>query len=474
VTQRQVLDPRTGEVERLLAPPAPHELSACCERLRSAQPEWERSGVRARATALRRWADVLAADQAVLDALCRDTGRLRESVLERDQVVGMLRRWADDAPVLLDPGPGRTSAVARISVQQQLRAYPLVGVISPWNFPLLLGLIDAVPALAAGCAVVVKPSEVTPRFVAPLARALEQVPELSAVLAVVEGDGSTGAALVEQVDLVCFTGSVPTGRLVAEAAARAFVPAFLELGGKDPAVVLADADLDRASSALVWGGMANAGQSCLSVERVYVEEPAHDELVDRLVDKASRLRFAWPDPTDGEIGPVIDPQQADVLQRHLCDALASGAAAPCGGALRRLGGGWWCEPTVLTGVDHSMLVMTEETFGPVLPVMPVRDVEQAVALANDSAYGLSGAVFAGSERRALAVAERLDAGAVSVNDAALTAIVRDGEKHSFKGSGLGGSRMGPAALLRFVRKKALLVNGSPAADPWWFDSKAGG
>jgi succinate-semialdehyde dehydrogenase/glutarate-semialdehyde dehydrogenase len=463
-----VRDPRTGQIERRLAPPSPDELARIVARLRNSQDRWARIGPDGRAAVLRRWADELVAAEDLQAALIRDTGRLVESRIEQQQTAAMTRRWADEAPPMLADEPERPSAVPGVSVRQGGRPYPLVGVISPWNFPLLLGLIDAVPALAAGCAVLVKPSEVTPRFVEPLMRTVRAAPGLADVLAVIEGAGDTGAAMVPLVDAVCFTGSVPTGRVVGEAAARAFVPAFLELGGKDPAIVLAGADLDRASSAVLWGGTANAGQSCLSIERVYVDATVHSDFVDRLTRKAQALRLAWPHPEDGQIGPLIDAEQAGIISRHIDDARAKGAAVRCGGRMQRHGGGWWCPPTVLTGVDHSMLVMTEETFGPVLPVMPFTDVDEAVRLANDTPYGLSAAVLAGTVDEALAVARRLDAGAISINDVALTAMVRDGEKHSFKASGLGGSRMGPAALRRFVRRQAFLVNDRADADPWWY------
>ncbi len=466
-----VRDPRTGQIERRLEPPSIEELTTFAGRLRAGQSRWERLGADGRAAVLRLWADELAAADDLLAALVRDTGRRNESVLEQQQVATMARRWAGEAPPMLAESE-LDSAVPGIRVRQSNRPYPLVGVISPWNFPLLLGLIDAIPALAAGCAVLVKPSEVTPRFIDPLMRTVRAVPDLADVLAVVEGAGPTGEALIGLVDAICFTGSVPTGRLVGEAAARAFIPAFLELGGKDAAVVLGDADLDRASSAVLWGGTANAGQACQSIERVYVDATVFDAFVDRLVAKALRLRFAWPRLVDGQIGPLIDPDQALVIQGHLDDAVAKGATVRCGGQVVRHGHGWWCRPTVLTGVDHSMAVMTEETFGPVLPVMPFIDLDEAVRLANDTCYGLSAAVFAGSVEEALAVAQRLDAGAVSINDAALTAIVRDGEKHSFKASGLGGSRMGPASLRRFLRRQAFLINHGTNADPWWYPAES--
>ncbi|GLX02550.1 aldehyde dehydrogenase family protein [Microtetraspora sp. NBRC 16547] len=464
----QVRDPRTGEIHRELCPPAPAELAEAAARLRAAQPRWAALPAERRAAALLTWREEIAgAQDELVAALTSDTGRLTESVLEVGSVLGMLERWAGQAPELLTPPPPLQAAIPGIEIRGAGVPYPLVGVISPWNFPLLLGLIDAIPALAAGCAVLAKPSEVTPRFIAPLMKTAAQVPDLADVITMVEGDGATGASIVRLVDAVAFTGSVPTGRIVAAAAAEAFIPAFLELGGKDPAIVLAGADLDRASSSVLWGATANAGQSCLSIERVYVEEAAYEEFLDLLVRKAGRLTLAYPGPGDGQIGPLIDPAQAAVIERHLTDALEKGATVRCGGRMERLGGGRWCLPTVLTDVDHGMLVMTEETFGPIVPVMRVRDADHAVELANDSSYGLSAAVFASDSASALSVADRLLVGAVSVNDSGLTAFVHEGEKNSFNSSGLGGSRMGPASLSRFLRRRSYLINNSTGPDPWW-------
>lgn len=453
----QVRNPLTGEIDRALAPPSPAQLAETAAGLRAAAPAWRSAD---RGAIMSRFAEALAADDDLLAALVADTGRVGESVLERQIVAGMIKRWVQQAPQLLAAPADEPTSLPGIVVGGEAVPYELVGVISPWNFPLLLGLIDAVPALAAGCAVLVKPSEVTPRFIEPLMRLVpEEMP-----LTVVEGGGETGAAMIGLVDTLVFTGSVPTGRVVAEAAARAFVPAFLELGGKDPAIVLAGADLDRAASAILWGGTANAGQSCQSIERVYVERPVHDEFLALLAAKAAAVSLTC---EGGPIGPLIAADQADVIARHLADAVARGAVVHTGGKIEEHGGGLWCRPTVLSGVDHTMAIMTEETFGPVLPVMAVTGVDEAVALANDSDYGLSGAVFAGSEEAARAVARRLDVGAVSVNDASLTALVHEGEKNSFKLSGLGGSRMGPASIRRFFRRRSHLVNRSTDADPWW-------
>lgn len=445
-------DPLTGAVGRPLAPLSGEQLTAVAAELRS-MPS-------APLDALSRFGAALAADDDLLAALVADTGRVGESVLERQIVAGMVDRWVRQAPALLASPPDEPASLPGIVIGNEAVPYGLVGVISPWNFPLLLGLIDAIPALAAGCAVIVKPSEITPRFIEPLMRLVpDELP-----LRVVEGDGRTGADLVGLVDALVFTGSVPTGREVAEAAARAFIPAFLELGGKDPAIVLDGSDLGRAASAILWGGTANAGQSCQSIERIYVAQDAHQDFLGILVDKAAGVGLTC---EGGPIGPIIDAAQADVIARHLADAVARGAVVHTGGKIEEHGGGLWCRPTVVSGVDHSMLVMTEETFGPILPVMAVSGADEAVRLANDSPYGLSAAVFAASEQDARAVAVRLEAGAVSVNDASLTALVHEGEKNSFKQSGLGGSRMGKASIARFVRRRAQLINRSTAADPWW-------
>ncbi|MEO8445831.1 MAG: aldehyde dehydrogenase family protein, partial [Gammaproteobacteria bacterium] len=345
----------------------------------------------------------------------------------------------------------------------QLVPYPLVGAISPWNFPVALSLIDTVPALLAGCAVFVKPSEVTPRFVDPLKKSLAEVPELARVLAIEAGDGGTGAALVGQVDVVCFTGSVATGRKVAVAAAERFIPAFLELGGKDPAIILPSANLEDAADAILRGSVVASGQVCLALERVYVHESRHDAFVDLLVSKAKQVQLNYPDINRGDLGPLIFDRQADIIDAHLDDAVAKGATIRCGGKSENLGGGRYCRATVVTDVDHTMKLMTDETFGPVIPVMSYRTVDEAVALANDSEYGLSAAVFAGTLDEARAVAERVNAGGLSLNDAALTRETYEAEKNSFGYSGLGGSRMGAAGLLRFYRKKALLMQtGKPA------------
>jgi succinate-semialdehyde dehydrogenase / glutarate-semialdehyde dehydrogenase len=467
----QVRNPRTGKIDCAIIPLSSDLLEDRCLRLRREQIRWQQIGVEGRIEALQKLKQaILERRDRLTEDLVNDTGRLSISVLEIDSFLSGIDRWCKLAPELLQESEKDTS-IPFIHLQQTAVPYPLVGVISPWNFPLLLSTIDTIPALLAGCAVIVKPSEIAPRFIGPLMAAISTVPHLRDVLTFVEGGGETGATLIESVDLICFTGSVATGRKVAAAAANRFIPACLELGGKDPAIVLESANLELAASAILWGSAINTGQSCLSIERIYVAESIFEAFVDKLVTKAECLQLAYPTLESGEIGPIIAERQAAIISDQLVDAIAKGAVVRCGGQVEQKDGGWWCRPTVLTQVDRTMKVMTEETFGPIMPIMPFSTVEEAIKLANDTIYGLSAAVFAAEESEALAVARQIDAGAISINDAGLTALIYEGEKNSFKYSGLGGSRMGSAGLMRFMRKKAFLVKTNSIPDPWWFGDR---
>jgi succinate-semialdehyde dehydrogenase/glutarate-semialdehyde dehydrogenase len=269
--------------------------------------------------------------------------------------------------------------------------------------------------------------------------------------------------MIDRVDAVCFTGSVKTGRKVGEQAASGFIPAFLELGGKDPAIILPDADLPLAARAVIRSAVGMTGQACQSLERVYCHESVADNFITVLLEQLRALSLTCSEDGQGDIAPLIFEDQAETIQAHVDDALAKGATCLLGGKPVRAGGVWY-PPTVLTGVTQDMRVMQEETFGPVIPISTFSSAEEAVALANDSSFGLSAAVFSADQAVAIAVAEGLQVGAVSINDASLTGVVNDVEKNSFRFSGMGGSRMGSAGLTRFIRKRALLIQtGEPAA-----------
>ncbi|MEY4106639.1 MAG: hypothetical protein RL181_981 [Bacteroidota bacterium] len=467
-------NPRTGEEDYTFPLPTEEDLQKLCDALRKEQSHWASQGVEARIGALQAWkAEAQSKMDDLVAALAHDTGRRAESLLEAQLLLSSIERWCGIARDFFAEKTTRPSSVPFIEIHQETVPYPLVGIISPWNFPLLLSIIDAIPALLAGCAVVVKPSEITPRFIEPLQASIDAVPGLSSVFRYVAGDGQTGERLLPKLDLICFTGSVATGKKVYKSAAEHFIPCFLELGGKDPALVFEGADLDQASSSILWGSCVNCGHSCLSIERVYVQESIFDEFVERLTAKARAIRLAWPEMENGELGPIISARQADILNAHLKDALDKGATLHCGdNACQSLGGGLWLRPTVLSQVHHGMLVMTEETFGPIIPVMPFRNTEEALRLANSTQFGLSAAVFAATWQEAEHIGLHIEAGAVSINDCALTAIIHEGEKQSFKYSGMGGTRMGPGALRRFFRQKAMIVKKAGVVSPWWWKPQA--
>lgn len=458
-----VTNPRTGSVDYQFVPADAASVRETAQRLRAGQKRWVEGGFGYRAQVLEKWAqEVEKAADAITQALVTDTGRYTISRSEVVSTPKKIRRWAKLGPDYAAETLQHSEEVPSVSFKPQYVPYQLAGIISPWNFPVSLSLIDALPALVAGCAVIIKPSEVTPRFVEPLRATVRAVPELAAVFDILPGDGETGAALVDVVDIICLTGSVRTGRKVAEAAGKRFIPAFLELGGKDPAVVLPGADLDRAVEAILRQGVVNSGQVCLSTERIYVHESVHDEFVDRLAAKARAVEINYPDIHRGHLGPIISPTQAAIIDEHIDDALAKGAKIITGGKVETHEGGKWCRATVMTHVGHDMKLMRDETFGPILPVMPFRTKEEAVALANDTEFGLSAAVFGPTAEAALEVAHEINAGGLSINDAGVQSLTTEAEKTSFGYSGLGGSRMGPAGIMRFFRKKALMIQeGKP-------------
>lgn len=462
-----VRNPRTGAVDFSLAVSPPEEVAAKAAQLRANQPAWAALGLEGRIAVMQRWlGEVGKRANAIAEADAVDTGGCHTSYLQGFITMGNIGGWIEDAAGALGRAivEGPSKAMPQVDVRTQLVPYPLVGVISPWNAPMMLALLDAVPALFAGSAVLLKPSEITPRFVEPLFESVRAVPELAAVFDYVMGDGATGQNVIAQADLICFTGSVPTGRKIAVACAERLIPCFLELGGKDPVIVTASADLERATTAVLRGAVHATGQVCFSVERIYVDQSIHDAFVALLVEKARKVRVNSDDPRAGHLHPFTFAPQAKIVEQHLADAVAKGATILTGGKVEEIGGGLYMYPTVVTGVNHDMILMREETFGPVLPVMPFRTIDEAVALANDTSFGLTASVIAGTPEEALPIAERVNAGSVFMQDTFLTfGKNRTIGTNSFGFSGLGGSRTGPDSILRFVRRKALMTqHGEPA------------
>jgi succinate-semialdehyde dehydrogenase/glutarate-semialdehyde dehydrogenase len=459
-----VRNPRTGEIDMQIAPASAEEIAAICARLRQSQEPWGRAPIVHRIEVMKEWAESLQAHkEALIEADSIDTGGGQISRVAPDMVIGSIRRTCAIAPAIFEQArrAGSAPGTPHIQYDTNLRPYSLAGIIGPWNAPLMLSTLHAIPALFAGCAVIVKPSEVAPRFVEPMMETIRKIPELANVLAYVVGDGKTGEAIVENADIINFTGSVPNGRKVAEACARRFIPAILELGGKDPVIITATADLDRAVKAVLRGAVTSTGQVCFSIERIYVHEKVHDAFIGRLVKEAERVELNYPDPNRGQIGPFIAERQAAIVDDHLDDAVAKGAVIRTGGKSENLGGGLYMRPTVLTGVTHEMKIMKDETFGPVMPVMKFRTEDEAVRLANDTYFGLSAAVIAGTEEEARRIGDRLDAGMVSLQDTFLTfaGFGAGLQADSFKFSGMG-SRAG---IMAFLRRQGVLLNtGEPA------------
>ena len=428
---------------------------------RAARPGWEALGFQGRAQVLRRAQGWLVDHRdRVIDTIVAETGKTYEDALiaEFNYAASSFGFWAKNAPKFLADEKLRSASPFVFGRKLVVRYQPLglVGVIGPWNYPLTNSFGDCIPALAAGNAVILKPSEVTPMTSLLMDEMLRDVGVPADVFQVATGRGETAQALIDEVDMVMFTGSTRTGKKVMERAAQTLTPVALELGGKDPMIVLDDADLERAANAAVYYSMQNSGQTCISVERVYVEEPVYDEFVAKVTEKARALRQGVPaGPASVEVGAITSPPQMDIIEDHVEDARRKGARVVVGGHARR-GGGHFFEPTVLVDVDHTMKAMTEETFGPTLPIMKVRDAEEALRLSNDSQYGLGASVFTKDVRRGEQLARRMESGAVVVNDAMLNYSALELPMGGWKASGLG-TRHGPGGIRKYCAEQAIVI-----------------
>jgi acyl-CoA reductase-like NAD-dependent aldehyde dehydrogenase len=454
--------PATGQVVGSVPVATADEVEAVAARLRAAQPRWQQMGVEARARWLGKWRDwMLDHSDELLTLLQLETGKSWGDTGIEIAAVQIINYWIDTAAEFLADQPVRPWGAANVAKKLTIvyEPYQLVGVITPWNGPLSVPLLDVPAALMAGCAVLSKPSEI-----APLAwrAAVEGWKQIGApdVLDAVFGFGETGAALVDVVDYMMFTGSLNTGRRIAAAAAQRLIPCSLELGGKDAMIVCADADIDRAVDGAVWGGFVYTGQVCISVERVYVEEPVYDEFVKKLVAKTSELRVGMDAGHDYscEIGSMTTEQQLAIVSRHVDDAVSKGAKVLVGGKLGGPGSaGLFYQPTVLVDVDHDMDCMREETFGPTLPVMKVRDAAEAIEKANDSPLGLSGSVWTRDKDKANALARQLNTGTVNINNV-ITGLLQFGvPMPAWNESGLGSRSGGAEGIRKYCRQKSIVA-----------------
>lgn len=467
-----VRNPATLQVVGELAVAQPADVVAAVERGRVAQASWRQTSLAQRAQILYRLRDLLLDEgEKLADILTSETGRPRAEVYGNElfylcDAIGM---WAKKSSVYLRPEKIRPS-FPLLKAKKVISAYQphgVIGIISPWNFPLTLTLGEAIPALMAGNAVVIKPSELTPLsalFGAEIA-AKSGFPEN--LLQVVAGYGAAGEALIDCADMIAFTGSVETGKKVMRRAADRLLPVSLELGGKDPMIVLKDADLDRAAGACVWGALMNCGQTCTSIERVYVEAPVYAQFVDKIVARVQAIRQG-PSENEVEVGCLTSEAQLKEIETQVDEALAKGAKALTGGRRNPNLPGYYYEPTVVVDADHSMKLLTEETFGPIIPIVKVKDADDALRMANDSRYGLSGCVFAGDKALAQRLAEEMNNGSVSINDSLVSFIVTDAPMGARKDSGFG-YRHGAAGIRKFCQQKTIVIDrfGLKEEFPWY-------
>jgi acyl-CoA reductase-like NAD-dependent aldehyde dehydrogenase len=451
-----ILNPATGAVAGQVRWTDPADVPGIAAKLAEAQRGWDKMGAKGRAKAMAKFAVWLGDHRGEIEELLiKETGKSRADAMQEVPLLIMIASYyikTMEKALAPETRPPSLPALAIKKITVHYRPRPVVGVIAPWNYPVANALMDAIGALAAGCAVLLKPSERTPLTAKVLARGWREsgAPD---VFALAQGAREVSEAVIDNVDFVQFTGSTATGRKVMERAARRLTPVSLELGGKDPMIVLEDADIDLAAHAAVWGAMFNAGQTCVSVERVYVLEPVHDKFIDAVVRDVKALAVGAGEGHN--FGAMIDDQQLAIVEQHVADAKAKGARVLTGGE-RVSGPGSFYPPTVLVDVDHSMACMTEETFGPTLPIMKVSSVAEAIRLSNDSPYGLSASVFSRDIDRAKEIAQQLDCGAVNVNDVISNLMCTTAPMGGWKASGIGARFGGAEGLRKYCRVETVV------------------
>ena len=476
VLNKTVVDtnPATGEVLAELACATADEVNAAVLRARTAQPKWQATPVSNRIEVLRRFQSLLRdRTQEAAQLICREAGKPTAEAITTEVLVVLdaaefcirtAHRFLRDQP--LPHGNLAMKSKRGLLVREP---YGVIGIISPWNYPFSTPAVETLGALITGNAVVIKPSEFTPLAALELQKLMHAAGLDPDLLQVVIGEGSTGAALIDSsIDKLIFTGSVATGKRVAEAAARRLLPVVLELGGKDPMIVLPDVDLDVATSGALWGAFMNTGQTCLSVERCYVDRAIYEDFLRLMAEKIRKLRVGNGLNSEVEMGPLINERQLRTVEAHVNDAVERGARLVAGGRrLTELGSNFYA-PTLLADVTPDMRVLQEETFGPVLPIAAFSTVSEAIALANHSEFGLAASVWTRNRKFGELVARQIKAGTVMINDMISCFGISEAPHGGFKQSGIGRTH-GEMGLAEMVQVKYIDSDLLPKMKKvWWY------
>jgi succinate-semialdehyde dehydrogenase/glutarate-semialdehyde dehydrogenase len=451
----KVRNPRTGMFDYEIFPLEPDELADKVAAMRDAQIDWKNKGLSYRIDSLKSWKTVLTEQKELLiETLTIDTGRKSETILEVEFLLNSIDHWCDLATVFFVKSEKEKSSVSTIDSESEKYSYGLIGIISPATFPLFYAIFDAIPALLSGCSVILKPDRLTPRFSEVLVNSLVELSQFESVFGFINGGLDVELELTKLCDKVHFTGDRNTAKEILKVANDNLLPIHLALGGKSVAIVSETADIERATSAILWGSAFNAGQLGNSIESIYVHRNIYHQFLSRLVGKANLLEYAYPTVENGQLGPVISEKQVEVINDLLQDAINKGAEIKAGARVcEKLGGGFYCRPTVLTNVTQEMNLLKQEYSAPLLPVITFFNLDDVIDLVNNIENKGIGAVFAGNDDEAIQIASQLNFSVVAINDVPLNSLLPEINSKRFN---------------MFLKEKTFLINTQNKKSDWWY------
>ena len=469
-----VINPATLEEAGSVVVSTADQMRETVARAREVQKSWAALGFSQRGRMLKRVRDaIIDGKEEIAEVISSETGKpLAESYMEMMYVCDGIGFWTKNAPRFLADRQLRPHLLKSKKAYTTYKPRGVIGMITPWNYPLVLSVGEAIPALAAGNAVVIKPSSTTPLSTVIPCRIAEEAGLPAGLLTAIAGPGQLGWELIDEVDMVSFTGSVETGRKIQIKCAEQLKPTTMELGGKDPMIVCEDANLERAANGCVWGSLTNTGQVCMSVERVYVHEKVYDQFVEKVVEKVGRLSQGPPSEY-ADLGSMTQASQLETVTGQVESAREAGARVLAGGKRGSNSKGYWYEPTILVDVNHGMEIMHEETFGPVIAIQKVANDTEALELANDSRFGLSASVWSRDKAGAMNMGRKIEAGAVCVNDHMIHMMIPEISMGGVKESGIG-HRHGPGGIRKYCHEQSIVVDRfGMSKEPLWYPAPKG-